>query len=292
MHYSRRRFLKHSLAATAACGLASVCTANDTRTESITDTHVYLGHWPHQQLPNGDPAGLVAELHRNGISQAWVGSFDGLFHKDVAGVNQRLAETCKRIGDGMLIPFGTINPMLPDWEEDIRHCHETFHMPGIRLHPNYHGYTLDDPRFARLLELATARGMIVQLVAWMEAERHLLLNPHVAQVDLKPLAKPVAAFPNLKLVVANGYRMADEGIRGLLPLKPVHFDFARSETAKDVRLLIEKASSDRIVFGSGTPLHDIEPAIKNMQQAQLSVGNQLAIAAKNANRLVAGNRVH
>ena len=103
----------------------------------------------------------------------------------------------------MLIPFGTINPTLPDWEDDIRRCHETFHMPGIRLHPNYHGYTLDDPRFAKLLELAAARGLIVQLVAWMESDRHSAAESARTGSRLKPLAEKIAPLPRLKLIVAN-----------------------------------------------------------------------------------------
>jgi predicted TIM-barrel fold metal-dependent hydrolase len=291
MGLSRRRFLKRTIGTVAACGFAQMSAASDTRPQSIADTHVYLGHWPHQQLSSDDPAKFVADFRQSGVSQAWVGSFDGLFHKDVASVNQRLVEACARVGDGMLIPFGTINPTLPDWEDDVRRCHEKFHMSGVRLHPSYHGYTLDDPRFARLMELAAARGLIVQLVVWMEAERHLLLNPHVAQVDLKPLVEKIAAFPKLKLLVANGDRANDyEGLRRLLPLKQVHFDFARAEKPKDVRQLIEKTSSDRVVFGSGTPLHDIDPVIFKLEQAQLADANRRAIAIKNASRLVAANR--
>jgi predicted TIM-barrel fold metal-dependent hydrolase len=293
MESTRRQFLKGTLATTTACGLAQLSAADDTRAQSITDTHVYLGHWPHQQLSSEAPSKLVADLRRAGVTQAWAGSFDGLFHKDIAGVNQRLADTCAQVAAGMLLPFGTINPTLPDWEDDIRRCHETFHMPGVRLHPTYHGYMLDNPRFAKLLDLAAARGLIVQLVASMESKPHFVLNPHVPQLETKPLKEKVAAFPRLKLVVANGYRMTeDEETRSLLPLKPIHFDFSRAETAKDVRQLIETTSTDRVVFGSCMPLHDIDPVISKMQQAQLTDANHQAIAMENANRLVATDRVH
>lgn len=47
------------------------------------------------------------------------------------------------------------------------------------------------------------------------------------------------------------------------------------------------AAADHVVFGSGTPLHDIEPIVGKMQQAKLTDGNRQEVAKKNADRLVA-----
>jgi predicted TIM-barrel fold metal-dependent hydrolase len=259
---SRRSLLKSAVAA-SGCGLAQSLRAKpateNAAAKELVDTHVYLSQWPHAYLADSEPASLAAALQRHGISQAWAASFDGLFHKDVAGVNERLAEVCASTGGDFFVPFGTINPMLPDWEDDSRRCDEKHHMRGIRLHPNYHGYRLDDACFARMLQIAAERRLIVQLVAQLDVARHTWLTPKSRQLDLTPLADVLQTVRGVRVVIAGGAKSFDEKVlQSLTPLSGVYFDLNGNVIVTS--LVQDQVPTKRLVFGSGAPLRSVTSA--------------------------------
>ena len=247
------------------------------------DTNIYLSHWPFRRLPGDEPRDLVAKLKQHNVKQAWAGSFDALLHEDLAAVNSRLVEACDVHGEGLLMPFGAVNPTLPDWQEELRRCHEVHKMRGLRLHPNYHGYQLDDPRFADLAGLAAERGLIVQIALNMEDTRTQHPLVRVAEVDTGPLLAVVRATPGLRLVIQNRKREPSGKLLGRLSYTgEVYFDFAMLEGVGGINRLLEGIPEDRVLFGSYFPFFYFESALLKVKEAGLNESQQKAILADNA----------
>ena len=256
-------------------------------TGSIADTHVYLSRWPLRRLPLDETKKLIEKLRSQGVVEAWCGSFDGLLHKDVAGVNSRLAEECAAATAVRLVPFGTINPSLPDWEEDLRRCADEQRMPGIRLHPNYHGYDLHDPKFAGVLKAAAERKLIVQLAVVMEDERMMHPRLRVPPVDTKPLAGLVRETPGLKLVLLNAVKtLMGESLTTLTQAGDVSVEIAMQEGVNGVETLLKSVRLDRVLFGSMSPLFYFEAARLKLQESPLAMPQVRAICEENARRLL------
>jgi uncharacterized protein len=252
----------------------------------LIDTNVTLSRWPFRRLPGDETADLVRILRHHGVTQAWAGTFDGLLHKDIASANARLVEECHKHGHGILLPFGSVNIMLPAWEDDVRRCVEEHKMRGIRVHPNYHGYKLDHPDFARLLALCDKHQLILQLAISIEDERtqHPLMQ--VKDVDTVPLPELLKLHPNLRVVILNGFR----SIKKLEPLAKCHnvyFEISTREAVAGIATLLQKVPASRVLVGSHAPFFYFESAVLKLKEAALDEQTLRSITTENARRMLA-----
>ncbi|NLS91315.1 MAG: amidohydrolase family protein [Planctomycetaceae bacterium] len=255
----------------------------------IVDVNVHLSRWPFRRLACDELPRLIEKLQAGGVDQAWAASFDAVFHKDVAAVNSRLAADCRKTRPGMLLPFGTVNPTLPDWREDVRRCHEEHKMPGVRLYPGYHGYALDAPELAELLTMAEERGLVVQVVVRLEDTRmqHPLMR--VEDVDPKPLAELVAARPKLRVVVLNALKGVRAGVlAALVAAGQVYFEISMLEGVEGIANLLGQVPAERLLFGSHLPMFVLESALLKLQESELTAAQIEAITHGNAERLLNG----
>lgn len=282
---TRRAFLRQSAALAASAALPAQSAGM--KPPGVVDCNLTIGHWPFRRQRWSEGSGDIQHFCQNykdqGVTSAWAGTFEGIFHRDLATVNAVLYECCAEYSNGFLLPVGSINPALPAWRADIGLCSDKFEMKAIRLHPNYHGYTLDDPRFLALLEAATEKKLLIQIVAQMEDERtqHPLMQ--VKPVDFKPLPAALKRIPEARVMVLNASRaMSMTALQGC----NVTLDIAMLESVGGIENLLKDWPLDRIVFGSHAPLFYFESAMLKLQESELSEAQLKAITHGNADRLL------
>ncbi|MER3415092.1 MAG: hypothetical protein C4297_02635 [Gemmataceae bacterium] len=250
------------------------------------DVNAYVGGWPFRSLPWRDLPALSARLRRAGIEEVWLSSFGGMLQSDPHEVNAELARLCAQASALRTYPFATLNPVLPDWNEDLRQIAEVYRMPGIRLHPGYHGYDLERDGCQELCAEAARRGLLVQIAVHLEDERTQHPRFQVPAVDCRPLPKILARFPKLTVILL-GYRFthADLDLE-LARSGRVFFDISNAEGTGVVRRLVQRLGAQCLLLGTLAPLFYPEAAIGKIDEAQLSETDRKVIERDNAHRLL------
>jgi predicted TIM-barrel fold metal-dependent hydrolase len=303
----RRKFLKNSLLSAAAVSLpvnrplaahAADRKANvsgSSKSPGIIDTNVNLFDWPFRALKYRDTRALVAKLKKHRVIEAWAGSFEALLSKDMNGVNARLAAECLKHGPGFLIPFGSINLAWPDWQEDVRRCHEVHKMPGVRIYPGYQPFDLDHPGMESLVKMTSERGLILQVVFGMDDPRvhHPIIT--VGPVTFGPLLQAVKRTPNAKVELLH-FSGSSQGqdLLDFMREPDTFMDISRLEGNGAVGRMIGSITGlpsarvpiDRIVFGSHAPYFPLETAILKLVESPLDVQQLQAIMQGNSRRLL------
>ncbi len=298
---TRRHFVKASLAPAALAFPAARATEprpirhKYDQPPEIIDTNVHLFPWPFRRLKYAETQPLIQKLQSHRITRAWAGSFEALLHKQLDAANRRLFEECRDQAPGVLIPFGTVNPAWPHWEDDLRRCHEHYHMPGIRLYPAYHGYGLDHPEFLRLMDATARRGMLLQIAIRMEDERVHHPGLIAPAVDSAPLPQLHSQVPAARIQLLNADTVfRSPHLRPLIERTTTTFDIAALEGDGGISRLIAgtqpnytgQVPVDRLLFGSHAPFFPCESALLKLFESPLDRPQLDAITHANARSLI------
>lgn len=179
-----------------------------------------------------------------------------------------------------MLPAGTLHPRLPAWRDDLRRCREEHVMKVIRLHPNYHGYTLDEPLFAEMLDAIIEAGLAIQLVAQMEDTRTQHPLVQAAPVDLKPLPDLLAARPKARVMVLNSNAaMITTALRGCDSL---WLDCAMIEGVGGLENTLKAWPLEKLCLGTHAPFFYPESSLLKLVESELSDAQMVSITVGNA----------
>ncbi len=189
-----------------------------------------------------------------------------------------------RIGGGGLLPFATLYPGQPDWEEEIEQIRRAGIL-GVKLHPDYQNFDPDDRALFPMYEKLQAEGLIVLYHAGDD-----ISFPPPGRATPKRLLNLIEHFPDLRVIAAHlgGFEMWDE-VEEYLVGKDIYFDtcytFGCLKTERIVRIM-EGHGFDRIVFGTDSPWKDQQKEIQNILHLDIPDEAKRRILGENARTLL------
>jgi predicted TIM-barrel fold metal-dependent hydrolase len=241
---------------------------------ALTDNN--HGVQPHT---NGTLAGLRASMKKNGIARSVLLPI-ATKPSQVPIINA----ACATQFDDDIVPFGTLHPYTVDIQNEVARL-VSLGVLGIKLHPEYQNFYIDDSRHFPLYDALTNAGLIVLFHAGKDP------GPFTCDHALPPAIKKVHQnFPAMKMIAAHmgGWLVWNE-VSELLAGLPIYLDTAAVRDflpAPELVKLIKKHGADHVLFGSDSPWYDQGDDIRYIESLDLTQNEKDCILFANAKNLL------
>ena len=183
-----------------------------------------------------------------------------------------------------LIPFGSVHPDSPDALIELERLKESG-IKGVKLHPDYQGFFIDEERMLPIYEKIGKLGLITVIHSGVD-----IGYPRPIHCTPEKLASVLGAFGGAPVVAAHFGAMhmwseVEEHLCG----KDVYFDTAYcygTLTPAFAKELIDIHGVDKILMGSDAPWNSPRQDISLVKCFGLSQDEEKAVLGGNAQRLL------
>lgn len=198
---------------------------------------------------------------------------------EVVKINNTWVATKAKENPELVTGFGSLHAGTTDFVAELKRMEE-LDLKGVKIHPDFQGFDIDDPRMFPIYE---------------EIGDRFLLLVHVGDKissASKPakLAKVVKAFPSLRIVAAHlgGWSCWDEARECLLK-KDIYIDTSSTFwcLSKDERVeLMRYHGTHRVLFGTDYPIRRHKLELEDFISLPLTDREKEDILFNNAKRLL------
>jgi predicted TIM-barrel fold metal-dependent hydrolase len=229
---------------------------------------------------DGTADGLTACMRKNGIGRAVVCNI-----ATNAKQTQKVNDFAIALqGYAELVPFGSIHPLFPDFKAEIGRL-KAAGIKGLKFHPDYQEYFVDEPAMLKVYEYAASLGMILLFHTGLDIGLR-----GVVRCTPDRMVNVVRALPNATIVAAHmgGYKYADITEEFLIGER-LYFDTSSTLKylpKKQAERMIKNHGADRILFATDGPWFDAAKDIEYINALKLTAAEREAIFHGNAERLL------
>lgn len=199
----------------------------------------------------------------------------------VTSINNFIAECVKEYPD-MFVGFCSLHPSMEKKEIDDEIDRAiSLGLKGIKLHPDFQKFRIDDKKAYDIYEAAEGR---LPILFHTGDRRYDYSSP-------KRLANALKDFPRLTAIGAHfgGWSEWEDGVKYLSDNPNVYVD--TSSTLYEVKPekaleYIRTFGADRVMFGTDYPMWDVRDELKHMEKLSLTDSEREKIMYKTACKLL------
>ena len=185
-----------------------------------------------------------------------------------------------------VIAFGTVHPAYDNWESELARI-KAAGIRGIKLHPDFQSFWLDDPRLLPIFE-AAQKDFVFEI--------HIgdRTSPEKNPSCPYKLASILRQFPGMRVIAAHfgGYRMWSHALEVFSDNRFENLWFDTSSTTpfatpELAHKLLNTFPRERILFGTDWPLYDPVEELQRLQNLGGLKDSEMEVIMSNASALLA-----
>lgn len=255
----------------------------------IVDINAYLGRWPFMPLKYERAEDILTLMDKCGIDKAVITSLSSVFYYNYEIGNREVGIASKKHPD-RFIPFAVINLNFINWKDHLKECVSKYKVKGIKLHPDYHKYSLLTEEASKLFEEARKLGLPVFIQTSLLDMRHHPGYCFVQEYPILEVAQTIERHPENVFIIGGGKHFSSM-VQRLLKYCPRSKNFYIATDGLGgpfdcFERLTEQIGSSRLLFGTRMPILYAEASKLMIEKSEIKEEDKNKILGENAAKLL------